>query len=149
MKFSSSIWLLCCLMIIISHHQKSMIWFFTYFFFYHQVGNAVTDDYHDYVGTFEYWWTHGLISDSTYKMLQFTCDFGSSEHPSTQCNESLNVAVLEQGNIDPYSIYTRPCSDTASLKRNLRGRYVSSIINSFRFTSLKKLKSIYNTSSSA
>ncbi|KAI8017710.1 Serine carboxypeptidase-like 27 [Camellia lanceoleosa] len=33
------------------------------------VGNAVTDDYHDYIGTFEYWWTHGLISDSTYKIL--------------------------------------------------------------------------------
>ncbi|KAF7820114.1 serine carboxypeptidase-like 27 [Senna tora] len=87
------------------------------------VGNAVTDDYHDLVGTFEYWWTHGLISDSTYKMLQFTCDFVSSQHPSVQCNQSLNIAVLEQGNIDPYSIYTRPCSDAASLKRSLNGRY--------------------------
>ncbi|KAI4384412.1 hypothetical protein MLD38_002576 [Melastoma candidum] len=26
------------------------------------VGNAVTDDYHDYIGTFEYWWTHGTAS---------------------------------------------------------------------------------------
>ncbi|XP_028782093.1 serine carboxypeptidase-like 27 isoform X2 [Neltuma alba] len=87
------------------------------------VGNAVTDDYNDYVGTFEYWWTHGLISDSTYKMLQLACDFGSSQHPSIQCIEALRVADLERGNIDPYSIYTRPCNDTASLKRRLGGRY--------------------------
>ncbi|XP_057425590.1 serine carboxypeptidase-like 27 isoform X2 [Lotus japonicus] len=87
------------------------------------VGNAVTDDYHDYVGTFEYWWTHGLISDSTYRMLRIACDFGSSQHPSVQCMQALRVAVVEQGNIDPYSIYTPPCNDTASLRSGLRGRY--------------------------
>jgi serine carboxypeptidase-like clade 2 len=36
------------------------------------VGNAVTDDYHDFIGTFEYWWSHALISDSTYKLLKET-----------------------------------------------------------------------------
>ncbi|XP_027365266.1 serine carboxypeptidase-like 27 [Abrus precatorius] len=87
------------------------------------VGNAVTDDYHDYVGTFEYWWTHGLISDSTYRMLKIACDFGSSQHPSVQCMQALRVATVEQGNIDPYSIYTQPCNNTASLRRGLKGRY--------------------------
>ncbi|CAI0411689.1 unnamed protein product [Linum tenue] len=84
------------------------------------VGNAVTDDYHDYVGTFEYWWTHGLISDSTYKLLRDRCDTGSSEHPSADCIKALKTAEIEQGNIDPYSIFTKPCSTTESLKRNLR-----------------------------
>ncbi|KAK4252977.1 hypothetical protein QN277_010821 [Acacia crassicarpa] len=87
------------------------------------VGNAVTDDYHDYIGTFEYWWTHGLISDSTYRMLRKACTSGSSLHPTVQCMEALRVAVLEQGNIDPYSIYTRPCNNTAPLRHGLRGRY--------------------------
>ncbi|XP_048232099.1 serine carboxypeptidase-like 27 [Ricinus communis] len=87
------------------------------------VGNAVTDDYHDYVGTFEYWWTHGLISDSTYKTLRDTCNFESSLHPSAECIKALYLAELEQGNIDPYSIFTRPCNSTASLRRNLRGHY--------------------------
>ncbi|KAK4371528.1 hypothetical protein RND71_011003 [Anisodus tanguticus] len=87
------------------------------------VGNAVTDDYHDYVGTFEYWWTHGLISDSTYKLLQVACDSGSSEHPSTDCTKALLLAEQETGNIDPYSIYTRPCASTSALRRNLRGHY--------------------------
>ncbi|KAK4778320.1 hypothetical protein SAY87_018507 [Trapa incisa] len=87
------------------------------------VGNAVTDDYHDYIGTFEYWWTHGLISDSTYKSLRTACDSGSSQHPSMDCLKALNIAEAEQGNIDPYSIFTRPCNSTASLKQNLRGHY--------------------------
>ncbi|CAM8972623.1 unnamed protein product [Rhodiola kirilowii] len=87
------------------------------------VGNAVTDDYHDYVGTFEYWWTHGLISDSTYKMLGTVCDFGSSTHPSIDCIKALNKAEAEQGNIDPYSIFTKPCNDTSVSRRHLGGRY--------------------------
>ncbi|XWS66142.1 hypothetical protein CRYUN_Cryun05aG0174600 [Craigia yunnanensis] len=87
------------------------------------VGNAVTDDYHDFVGTFEYWWTHGLISDSTYRSLRVACDLGSSTHPSLQCMNALRVAEVEQGNIDPYSIFTQPCKDTATLRRNMRGHY--------------------------
>lgn len=89
------------------------------------MGNAVIDDYHDFIGTFEYWWTHGLISDSTYKILQSTCDFVSSQHPSSDCIKALNLADVEKGNIDPYSIYTRTCNSTSALRRNLRGHYVS------------------------
>ncbi|XP_050209298.1 serine carboxypeptidase-like 27 isoform X2 [Mercurialis annua] len=87
------------------------------------VGNAVTDDHLDYVGTFEYWWTHGLISDSTYRTLRLTCNSESSVHPSAECIKALYLAELEQGNIDPYSIFTRPCNSTALLRRNLGGRY--------------------------
>ncbi|XP_010264739.1 PREDICTED: serine carboxypeptidase-like 27 [Nelumbo nucifera] len=87
------------------------------------VGNAVTDDYHDYVGTFEYWWIHGLISDATYRTLRVACDFGSSQHPSVACIKAFDVADKEQGSIDPYSIFTRPCSSAISLRRNLRGHY--------------------------
>ncbi|CAK8573198.1 unnamed protein product [Lathyrus sativus] len=88
------------------------------------VGNGVTDDYHDYVGTFEYWWTHGLISDSTYKMLRTSCDLGSSQHPSKQCLHALTVAQAETGEIDGYSINTPPCNNTSSsLRRGLNRRY--------------------------
>ncbi|KAL6011073.1 hypothetical protein ACLOJK_001517 [Asimina triloba] len=86
------------------------------------VGNAVTDDYHDLLGTFEYWWTHGLISDDTYHTLRLTCQFVSSQHPSVECEKALDVADDERGNIDPYSIYTPPCNST-SLGRRLRGRH--------------------------
>ncbi|MFS7957727.1 putative carboxypeptidase D [Helianthus anomalus] len=85
------------------------------------VGNGVTDDYNDYVGTFEYWWTHGLISDSTYKSLQKECEGTSSEHPPIGCSKALRTAEMEQGYIDHYSLYTKPCNYTSSLKP--RGRY--------------------------
>ncbi|CAJ2629633.1 unnamed protein product [Trifolium pratense] len=87
------------------------------------VGNGVIDDYHDYVGTFEYRWTHGLISDSAYRMLNTGCDFTSIQHPSVQCLQALTVAQAEQGNIDGYSINTPLCNDTASLKSGLNHRY--------------------------
>ncbi|WVZ15237.1 hypothetical protein V8G54_012803 [Vigna mungo] len=80
------------------------------------VGNAVIDDYHDYIGTFEYWWVNGLISDDTYKLLRI--------HPPEKCAEAFEIATVEQGNIDPYSIYTPVCNATAAatLKPRLRGR---------------------------
>ncbi|KAA3464092.1 serine carboxypeptidase-like 27 isoform X1 [Gossypium australe] len=87
------------------------------------VGNAVTDDYHDFIGTFEYWWTHGLISDLTYRSLRVACDLGSSTHPSLECMNALRAAQIEQGNIDPYSIFTQPCKDTSTLRHNMRGHY--------------------------
>lgn len=87
------------------------------------VGNGVTDDYHDYVGTFEYWWTHGLISDETYHDLNTKCDMQESMHPSDECEKVIDIASKEFGNIDPYSIYTPSCNTTGSLRRSLRGRY--------------------------
>ncbi|KAL6619504.1 hypothetical protein ACP70R_034643 [Stipagrostis hirtigluma subsp. patula] len=78
------------------------------------VGNAVTDDYHDQVGTFESWWNHGLVSDATYRRLRAACVHGSIEHASPACDAALDAAMAEQGNIDPYSIYTPPCNRSSS-----------------------------------
>lgn len=76
-----------------------------------QVGNAVTDDFHDNVGIYEYMWSHGMISDSTYRKLNIFCDFSSLVHPSHLCEKALEYADAEMGQIDPYSIYTPPCSN--------------------------------------
>ncbi|CAJ1947734.1 unnamed protein product, partial [Sphenostylis stenocarpa] len=87
------------------------------------VGNAVIDDYHDYIGTFEYWWVNGLISDATYKLLRIVCEFDSAQHPPEKCEEAFELASLEMGDIDQYSIYTPVCNRTAAtLKSRLRGR---------------------------
>ncbi|XP_004968265.1 serine carboxypeptidase II-1 [Setaria italica] len=87
------------------------------------VGNAVIDDYHDYIGTFEYWWTHGLISDETYQKLRLACEFDSAEHPSKECNKINDIAEAEHGSIDAYSIYTPTCKKTSLHKRRqIRGR---------------------------
>lgn len=94
-----------------------------------QVGNAVTDDYYDYVGTFEFWWNHGLISDTTYQNLKQACYSTSSINPTYDCVTALELASSEQGNIDPYSIYTPPCTNSSSLKINRKSHYVSHELN--------------------
>jgi len=75
------------------------------------------------IGTFEYWWTHGLISDSTYKSLNDSCP--ESFIHAAACKEVLDIAKSEMGNIDRYSIYTHPCDTTGVIKRNVRAHYVS------------------------
>lgn len=90
------------------------------------MGNALTDDFHDLVGIFEFMWSHGLISDKTYRLLNIHCDFSSLVHPSALCNMVLDRADVEMGNIDPYSIYTRPClNSTGTYRKQQRKRYVS------------------------
>ncbi|KAJ4720821.1 Carboxypeptidase [Melia azedarach] len=84
------------------------------------LGNPVIDNYHDYVGTHEYWWNHGLISESTYKKLQKYCPHDSYLFPKNKCNAALSRAYSEFGDIDPYNIYSSPCNESASLKRNLQ-----------------------------
>ncbi|KAL0404173.1 UNVERIFIED_CONTAM: Serine carboxypeptidase 24 [Sesamum radiatum] len=75
-----------------------------------QVGNAVTDHYHDRIGTVTYWWSHSIISDKTYKSILKNCNFKLDEY-SEKCYDALDYALdHEFGNIDHYSIYTSSCS---------------------------------------
>ncbi|KQK13649.1 serine carboxypeptidase 2 [Brachypodium distachyon] len=78
------------------------------------VGNAVTDAYNDYVGTFEFWWNHGLISDDTYRLLKDSCLHDAFVHLSPACLAAFRASSEEQGNIDAYSIYTPTCNTNAS-----------------------------------
>lgn len=92
-----------------------------------QVGNALTDDYHDHLGLFQFMWSAGLISDETYKMSNVLCDFESFIHSSSACNKIMEVASEEMGNIDPYSIFTPPCSANVSQSKWLLKKRLVSI----------------------
>ncbi|XP_071724821.1 serine carboxypeptidase-like 28 [Rutidosis leptorrhynchoides] len=84
------------------------------------LGNPLIDDEYDNKGTHEYWWNHGLISESTYQALQKYCSNDTFLFPKDGCNAALNQAYSEFGNIDPYSIYDNPCNLPAStLDHNL------------------------------
>ncbi|PNX75516.1 serine carboxypeptidase II-2-like protein, partial [Trifolium pratense] len=87
----------------------------------YMVGNALTDDFNDQLGIFQFMWATGMISDQTFKLLNLLCDFQSVEHPSQSCQKMLDIADDELGNIDPYSIFTPPCHGSANqrLKRTL------------------------------
>ncbi|KAJ7955678.1 Carboxypeptidase [Quillaja saponaria] len=80
----------------------------------YMVGNALTDDYHDHLGVFQFLWSAGLISDQTYKLLNLLCDFQPFVHSSSACDKILDIANNELGNIDPYSIFTPACPANVS-----------------------------------
>lgn len=93
----------------------------------YMVGNALTDDYHDHIGVFQFMWVSGLISDQTYNLSNLYCDSQSFIHSSPQCDKIIDIGYEELGNIDPYSIFTPTCSSKSILSRN---------------KALKKLKSV-------
>jgi serine carboxypeptidase-like clade 2 len=87
-----------------------------------QVGNALTDDFHDHLGVFQFMWSAGLISDQTYRLLNLLCDFQSFIHTSTSCDKILDIANEELGDIDPYSIFSPTCPANVSQSNRLRKR---------------------------
>ncbi|KAM0939186.1 putative carboxypeptidase D [Dioscorea sansibarensis] len=82
------------------------------------VGNALTDDYHDHFGVFDFMWSAGLISNQTYKNLNVLCYFQSFIHSSSECEKILQVAYEEFGNIDPYCIFTSSYTANAVFSKN-------------------------------
>ncbi|XP_059635963.1 serine carboxypeptidase II-2 [Cornus florida] len=89
----------------------------------YMVGNALTDDYHDHLGLFEFMWSAGMISDQTYKKLNIFCDFQPFIRSSEQCDKVLDIADEEIGNIDAYSIFTPPCTANFNLSNRLWKRW--------------------------
>ncbi|CAL9176972.1 unnamed protein product [Musa hybrid cultivar] len=82
------------------------------------VGNAVTDNYYDSLGTVAYWWTHSMVSDGTYRSILSSCNFRSTK-TSRKCDRAISYAMNHEfGDIDQYSIYTPSCANAA--KRRLR-----------------------------
>ncbi|KAG0500817.1 hypothetical protein HPP92_000889, partial [Vanilla planifolia] len=86
------------------------------------LGNSVIDNYNDKTGTYEYWWTHGLISDENYRKLMAYC---LTIRPTDECFRAQRKAFEELSKIDPYSIYSPTCKTfTFSARRLLRGHHV-------------------------
>ncbi|XP_038982398.1 serine carboxypeptidase 24 isoform X1 [Phoenix dactylifera] len=85
------------------------------------VGNAVTDNYYDRIGTVSYWWSHSMISDRTYRSILSYCNFTSTQS-SRRCDNAINYAVNHEfGDIDQYSIYTPSCTaPNSTAPRSLR-----------------------------
>ncbi|KAL7256572.1 hypothetical protein ACSBR1_010498 [Camellia fascicularis] len=88
------------------------------------VGNAVTDNYYDNLGTVTYWWSHAMISDRTYRQLINTCDF-SHQKASNECESLFNYAMDQEfGNIDQYNIYAPPCNNNSDGSGTHTGRHI-------------------------
>ncbi|KAF8389231.1 hypothetical protein HHK36_025924 [Tetracentron sinense] len=78
------------------------------------VGNAVTDNYYDSIGTVTYWWSHSMISDRSYRSILSHCNFTASK-TSPSCDRAVSYAMNQEfGDIDQYSIYTPSCMSPSS-----------------------------------
>ncbi|VVB08843.1 unnamed protein product [Arabis nemorensis] len=72
------------------------------------VGNPDMDKTQDRLGTIMYWWSHAMISDTSYNSILKNCNF-TAEKFSRECGSAINDAAADFGNIDQYSIYTPMC----------------------------------------
>ncbi|PSS33423.1 Serine carboxypeptidase-like [Actinidia chinensis var. chinensis] len=90
------------------------------------VGNALLDDHYHYVGTFEFWWNHGLISDASYKALQKGCSNSSWIPIKEECRQVYFQALHNIGTINTYSLYNRYCEELGNVWHNLRNPLMTS-----------------------
>lgn len=77
------------------------------------VGNAWTDANVDNFGAIFFWWTHALVSDSTFKGVVKNCNFSSvgplRSEADDLCDKYVDIANNELGNINIYEIYADIC----------------------------------------
>lgn len=88
-----------------------------------QVGNAATDAYYDNLGATDFYYSHSLISDETYKKLKDNCDFALdlpvdySLHNATCLNTSNYALDVVMKEINIYNIYGPNCNPPAKTSR--------------------------------
>ncbi|KAL3514534.1 hypothetical protein ACH5RR_027251 [Cinchona calisaya] len=75
------------------------------------LGNSYIDYESSYYGSWDYSWTHALISDEIYKGIYSSCNI-SSTIISDKCNEYLDLGINVTENINPYDIYAPLCNST-------------------------------------
>uniref|UniRef100_A0A0D9VUP5 Carboxypeptidase n=1 Tax=Leersia perrieri TaxID=77586 RepID=A0A0D9VUP5_9ORYZ len=76
------------------------------------IGNA---DLHDNVtlrASFDYYWRHAMISDRVYRAIQASCGFNDTY--TNDCQNAMNLAIEEKGNVDDYNIYAPQCHDASN-----------------------------------
>ncbi|KAL4589912.1 hypothetical protein LXL04_002824 [Taraxacum kok-saghyz] len=84
------------------------------------VGNAVTDNKYDNIGTVEYWWGHSIISDATHNLIRSSCTFSSANY-TENCDDAINYAWNHEfGEIDQYSIYAPFCKISSRNATSIR-----------------------------
>ncbi|KAI3946764.1 hypothetical protein MKW98_003327 [Papaver atlanticum] len=88
------------------------------------VGNGLTDDHDNRLGSFLFLWTNGLISDETYNLVNNFCLFESYQNISSHCRFIFDLVSKELGDIDPYSIFTSSCTGTTSQSSKILNRLI-------------------------
>jgi serine carboxypeptidase-like clade 2 len=119
------------------------------------VGNAVTDNELDNIGTVDFWWSHAIISDSLHRGILENCNFSRASGGSSSsdgdgdndddggssaaaaanpaCARMLDAVNRQSGHIDPYNIYMSTCSDPLGHRSSSPQHFKYSVYNSLPF----------------
>lgn len=73
------------------------------------VGNPETNDYYDSKGLVEYAWSHSVVSDQVYRLVNRVCDFKLINW-TDECNNAMNKVFDQYKDIDIYNIYAPKCN---------------------------------------
>ncbi|KAJ8573605.1 hypothetical protein K7X08_010116 [Anisodus acutangulus] len=74
------------------------------------IGNAVINEWTDFIGNYEYFASHALISDETYLDIHKYC-YTDDTYNKPKCYSALEVADNNTYNLDIYNIYFPLCHD--------------------------------------
>ncbi|KAM0860001.1 hypothetical protein ACQ4PT_046819 [Festuca glaucescens] len=73
------------------------------------IGNAVINDWTDNKGTYDFFWTHALISDETVDGVNRNCNFTAGAASNKLCDEAYRAVGESVVYIDNYNIYAPKC----------------------------------------
>ncbi|WMV12940.1 hypothetical protein MTR67_006325, partial [Solanum verrucosum] len=98
-------------------------------------GNGIIDDETMNSGTYDFYWTHALISDEVHDGIVLNCNF-LAETTSKACNEYIKQADSSQSNIYAYNTYSQLCNSSVYTSLPIDGfdpcsaDYVDNYLNS-------------------
>ncbi|XP_016463746.1 serine carboxypeptidase 1-like [Nicotiana tabacum] len=76
-------------------------------------GNGIIDDETATSGSYDFYWTHALISDEIHEGIVSNCNFSAETSTTEACTEYTGQADSSQGNIYTYNIYSQLCNSSA------------------------------------
>ncbi|XP_006346530.2 serine carboxypeptidase II-3-like [Solanum tuberosum] len=76
-------------------------------------GNALLDDETWNSGSYDFYWTHALISDEVHEGIVKNCNFSTETSTSEACDEYTSEADSCQANIYNYNTYSQLCNSSA------------------------------------
>ncbi|CAN8287868.1 unnamed protein product, partial [Cochlearia groenlandica] len=88
------------------------------------LGNPETSEAEDWKGWVDYAWSHAIISDETYEVINKNCNFWSNTTWDVkECKDGVDEVLKQYREIDTYSLYTPTCNSSsvnaAQFKTNL------------------------------
>ncbi|KAL0365432.1 UNVERIFIED_CONTAM: Serine carboxypeptidase II-3 [Sesamum angustifolium] len=78
------------------------------------IGNAYIDYEDEMSGLYDYFWTHALMSDEHHDAILNNCNFSSSASVSEKCQETMDAADADRGNVFFYDIYAPLCGTNST-----------------------------------